>query len=245
MKIISIINNKGGVGKTTTAFNLAHYLAKEGRRVLVVDLDSQKNLTTNLTKKRISKSKPSIGDYLLERTQFYDPTEINNKLHLISSGNTEEDITLLSEEGINADKKLDLFLSKLEKIYAVVIIDTAPSFNLYTRSAMHAGKVYCVLNAGQNEIKGMVSTSSELAKYNKKLEGIILIKKDVSKLFESTKEYLQKKYQKTIFNTVIRKNISLAESIFENKSIFEYSPRSNGAKDYKALSEEIIEREGL
>lgn len=243
MKTISIINNKGGVGKTTTAFNLAHYFTKKGLMVLVIDLDSQKNLTTNLTKEEIVKF--SIGDYLLKRATYYDPTTINSNLHLISAGNTEEDITLLSEEGTNAHKKLDLFLESIKNIYDVILIDTAPSFNLYTRSAMHAGKVYCVLNAGQNEIKGMVSTSSELAKYNKKLEGIILIKKDVSKLFESTKEYLQKKYQKTIFNTVIRKNISLAESIFENKSIFEYSPRSNGAKDYKALSEEIIEREGL
>ena len=83
MKIISIINNKGGVGKTTTAFNLAHYLAKEGRRVLVVDLDSQKNLTTNLTKELIDK--PSIGDYLLERIEFCHPTIITSNLHLISS----------------------------------------------------------------------------------------------------------------------------------------------------------------
>ena len=243
MKIISIINNKGGVGKTTTSFNLAHYLANNGRRVLVVDLDSQKNLTTNLTKELIDK--PSIGDYLLERIEFCHPTIINSNLHLISSGNTEEDITLLSEEGTNAHKKLDEFLKTIEAVYDVVIIDTAPSFNLYTRSAMHAGRVYCVLNAGQNEIKGMKATEIVLSKYNKKLEGIILIKKDISKLFESTKDYLQKQYQKTIFNTVIRKNIALAESIFENKSVFEYSPRSNGAKDYKALSEEIIEREGL
>lgn len=243
MKIISIINNKGGVGKTTTAFNLAHYLAKEGLMTLVIDLDSQKNLTTNLTKN--TPTVPSIGDYLLKRVDNYNPTIINSNLHLISSGNTEEDITLISEEGINAHKKLDLFLESIKTIYDVVIIDTAPSFNLYTRSAMHAGRVYCVLNAGQNEIKGMKATEKELVKYNKKLEGVILIKKDVSKLFEETKLYLQKQYQKIILNTVIRKNISLAESIFENKSIFEYSPRSNGAKDYKALSEEIILREGL
>ena len=112
MKIISIINNKGGVGKTTTAFNLAHYLANNGRRVLVVDLDSQKNLTTNLTKEKIITA--SIGDYILKRTDCFDPTIINSNLHLISSGNTEEDITLISEEGINAHKKLDEFLKTIE-----------------------------------------------------------------------------------------------------------------------------------
>ena len=97
MKILSIINNKGGVGKTTTAFNLAHYFAKKGLMTLAIDLDSQKNLTTNLTKDKIKKF--SIGDYLLKRTDYYDPTIINSNLHLISAGNTEEDIMLLSEEG--------------------------------------------------------------------------------------------------------------------------------------------------
>lgn len=244
MKIISIINNKGGVGKTTTTFNLSHYLAKKGKKVLVIDLDSQKNLTTNFTDENISSS-PSIGDYLLERMYKINPVIINENLHLISSGETEKDISLLFEEGINSHKRLKFFLEELNEIYDIAIIDTAPSFNMYTKSAMYAGEVYTVLNSGKNELNGLEATKEELEIIQKKLKGIILIRKDNSKLYEKTNQNLDQNYSDIKLKTVIRQNIALSESIFENKSIFDFAPKSNGAKDYKDLSEEIIIRENL
>ena len=136
MKIITICNNKGGVGKTTTVFNLAHYFAKQGFKTLAIDTDPQLNLSVNLGITNFSKT---LGDYLLNRTATFEPAIIDKNLHLMSAGaNTEEDMTELKNQGPMYYKKLKDFLSTIQDKYDIVVIDTAPAFNSYTTSAIYS-----------------------------------------------------------------------------------------------------------
>ena len=108
MKKISIINNKGGVGKTTTAFNLAHFFSKAGYKTLAIDLDPQQNMVRNFG---MDEKKTTIGDYLLGRTDDYEPIVINDNLHLIPAGNAENDMQLLTSESPLYFEILNEFLS--------------------------------------------------------------------------------------------------------------------------------------
>ena len=98
MKKIAIVNNKGGCGKTTTVFNLAHYFAKQGLKTLTVDTDPQLNLSTNFGV-NVNELNFSLGDYLLERSNEFEPEMLNENLHLISAGpEAEKDMEELKEK---------------------------------------------------------------------------------------------------------------------------------------------------
>ena len=182
MKKIVIANNKGGVGKTTTVFNLAHYYAKKGMRTLMIDTDPQLNLTMNCGV-NIEELHASLGDYLLERVNSFEPEEIEENLHLISAGaNAEKDMSDLKSQGLYYYQLLNDFLDYVSGYYDIVVIDTAPAFNAYTTSAIYASSVYPVLIPGINELAGLNATIDFAKELGKEISGIILIKKEKTAL---------------------------------------------------------------
>ena len=177
MKKIAIANNKGGVGKTTTVFNLAHYYAKKGMRTLMIDTDPQLNLTMNCGV-NIEELHTSLGDYLLERVNSFEPEEIEENLHLISAGaNAEKDMSDLKSQGLYYYQLLNDFLDYVSGYYDIVVIDTAPAFNAYTTSAIYASSVYPVLIPGINELAGLNATIDFTKELGKEISGIILKKR--------------------------------------------------------------------
>lgn len=243
MKIITICNNKGGVGKTTTVFNLAHYFAKQGFKTLAIDTDPQLNLSVNLGITNFSKT---LGDYLLNRTVTFEPAIIDKNLHLISAGaNTEEDMTNLKNQTTMYYTKLKNFLMTLKDEYDIVVIDTAPAFNVYTSNSIYAGNVYIVLTAGGNELLGVKATIDFTKNLNKDISGVIMIRKEKTSLSHKIQKQLEKSFSDYMLKTIIRKNVDLCESAIRNQSIFDYKKHSNGAKDYKKLGDEILKKEGL
>jgi len=115
MKKIAIVNNKGGCGKTTTVFNLAHYFAKRGLKTLTVDTDPQLNLSTNFGI-NVNELNFSLGDYLLERSNEFEPEILNENLHLISAGpEAEKDMEELKNQGPYYYQLLNNFLENLSE----------------------------------------------------------------------------------------------------------------------------------
>ena len=246
MKKLVFANNKGGVGKTTTAFNLAAYFAKKGYKTIVIDTDPQGNLTTNYGITEENFGVPSVGDYLLKRTTEFEPLEIKENLDLIPHGATaESDMKDLLNSSPYYFERLDNLLNSIENEYDIAIMDTAPAFNSYTTSAIFTGNIYILVMPGQNEIKGLNTTIEYTEELKKTISGIILAKTENTALSNITSDKLRVAHPELLLNTQIRKNVALGESILENKDIFEYNHSSNGAKDYEALGMEILKREGL
>lgn len=245
MKIICICNNKGGVGKTTTAFNLAWYFAKKGLRTLAIDTDSQQNLSDNFGVDFVGYK--GLGNYLLEDRNEFEPIEINKNLHLLIGGeNIEQDMLDIKNTGPLYYTLLDNFLKNFKENYDVVVIDTAPSFNTYTASAVFAGEIYVPMIPGLNEFKALDSTISFAKKFGKEISGIILTRIETNTVItQYTNDLLEELYKKYFLKTKIRKSVTLGESIMMQKSIYDYAKKSKCAEDYKTLGEEIIKREGI
>ena len=241
MKKISIVNNKGGCGKTTTVFNLAHYFAKQGLKTLAVDTDPQLNLSTNFGV-NVNELNFSLGDYLLERANGFQPQMLNENLYLISAGpEAEKDMEELKNQGPYYYQLLNNFLEN----YDVVIFDTSPAFNAYTTSAIYTSSVYPVILPGINELLGLNATINFTQGLGKDISGIILIRKEKTALSDQIQEQLQEEYKDYLLKNIIRKNVALSECIVTHQSIFDYSKNANGAKDYSNLAEEIMKKEGI
>jgi len=245
MKKIAIVNNKGGCGKTTTVFNLAHYFAKQGLKTLAIDTDPQLNLSTNFGV-NVNELNSSLGDYLLDKVKKFKPEILNENLHLISAGSeAERDMEELKNQGPYYYQLLDRFLENLSENYDIIIFDTAPAFNAYTTSAIYTSSVYPVILPGINELLGLNATINFTQGLGKDISGIILIRKEKTALSDQIQEQLQEEYKDYLLKSIIRKNVALSECIVTHQSIFDYSKKSNGAKDYSNLAEEIMKKEGI
>ena len=245
MKKITICNNKGGVGKTTTVFNLVWFFAEKGLRTLAIDTDPQQNLTDNFGVN--IEGYEGLGDYLLEHNNKFEPVKINKNLHLLIGGEKiEQDMIDIKNTGPLYYTLLDNFLKKIEQDYDIVIIDTAPSFNTYTASAVYTGEIYIPMIPGSNEFKALNSTIKFASDFGKKITGIILTRTETNTaITQYSNTLLEENYKEYFLNTKIRKTVMIGEAIMMHKSIYDYAKKSKCAYDYRTLGEEIMKREGL
>ncbi len=256
MKIISIMNQKGGVAKTTSTRNIAEVLKNEGNKVLLIDLDPQANLTSsfNIDKKvnnktiyklfklQTEKKEYQIEDYLVDVNGiFLIPNNIRmSKADLEFGGFTSREHIL---------KKIMKNFTGEEFDY--VLLDCPPALNLITYNALSvSNKVYIPLEAESFSLEGiadMLDTINEVKEdLNESLEigGVFITKfKKNTNLHLTIEKNIEKYFKEKILKTRIRENIKVAESIAMKKSVVEYDKKSNGAKDYIALTKEIIKRE--
>jgi chromosome partitioning protein len=259
MRRIAIINQKGGVGKTTTAVNLAAALARTGQRVCVLDLDPQAHATTHLGIEPDGKS-PSMYDVLIDSKPLAEVRkQVEERLWLAGS-----DINLAAAEVelagvVGREVILRDLLQADEGEFDFVLMDCAPSLGVLTLNALAAAtEVFIPLQPHFLALHGMGKLFETTALVSKRINPGLQVTGIVMCLYESStklaqevqrdlQEYLNRAKgtpvpwaKARVFATRIRRNIKLAECPSFGKSIFAYAPGCHGADDYEALAREVL-----
>ena len=251
-KIISITNQKGGVGKTTTCVNLASYIADMGKKVLLIDMDPQGNACSSVGVE-IEKGQKSIYEVLLSEIQINEAVypSVLKKLDVIPSNvdlaAAEVDLVYLD----NREKILKDALITLKDAYDYIFIDCPPSLGLLTVNALTATDsiiipIQCEYLAlvGLGQLMNTVRLIKKHLNPNIEIEGVLLTMKiNRSNLVNQVSEEIKKYFDSKVYETVIPRNIRLAESPSHGKPILLYDGRSKGAFAYKALAEEFLSKQ--
>lgn len=252
MKTISIFNQKGGVGKTTSVVNLAVALSKLDKKVLVIDFDPQANTTTGLgfDKNELEKSiykmfydeGDNYKDYILKSEEGPYLIVSENSL----SGLEVELVSLDQEERL---KMLSQIIEEIKKDFDIILIDCPPSLGLLSLNALVASDSiiipiqteYYALE-GVSELLKTYQTIKESIKEDLEIEGVLLcmFDKDTDLSYEVVEE-VKSFFKEKVFSTMIPRNIKLAEAPSFGKSVISYDEKSKGARAYLYLAKELVE----
>lgn len=249
-RIISLANHKGGVGKTTTTASVGSILAGKGYKVLLVDLDAQANLTSSLLKQDVSES---IYTALVSKSSTLPvyPVCSNGSLDLVPASLELAQADLELSSRIARERILANLLESYKTSYDYILIDCPPSLGLLTLNAITASD-YVIIPLvaevlpfnGLKMISDFVFTLKKILNPKVDILGILITRWEMTKLSKTIEAGLRKELGDKIFRTKIRKNVTIAQAPLEATNIVAYDPKSNGAVDYQAFTEEFIERIG-
>jgi len=252
-QIITIVNHKGGVGKTTTAINLGIGLAHSKKKVLIIDLDPQANLTQSMG--ILDEQTQTIygalrGAYSLPTMTVngvdITPSELNlcgAEIELTGNLGREFILRDLLEE--HGQGQTEAIVSK----YDFIIIDAPPSLGLLTTNALACSN-YVVIPVqseylalqGLNKLHGVIELVRQKLNPGLKILGVLLTRYDSRKVLnKNIEEALRGTFEGRVFNTVIRENIAIAEAPAMGQDVITYAPKSNGAQDYLQFTNEALQ----
>lgn len=250
-QIIAVANQKGGVGKTTTAINLGAALAKLGQKILLIDIDPQGNATSGLglSKKEIKKciynilvDEVSVEDVVIS-TRWANLDLVPASIQL--AGAEIELVPMVSRED-----KLKRALIPIKDKYDYIFIDCPPSLGLLTLNALNAAHgilipIQCEYYAleGLGQLMNTISLVRKHLNENLRIEGVVLTMYDVrTNLSEQVAEEVRNYFKQYVYETIIPRNVRLSEAPSYGQHILEYDPRSKGAELYLLLAGEVIKR---
>jgi chromosome partitioning protein len=251
--IIATIQSKGGIAKTTSCINLGHALVMEGKKVLIVDLDSQGSASLSLGVPR-SRLSPSIAEVLFEETPIEETireTSINN-LHLItgSMALANFDVAMANRDG--RESVFKGVINSINHKYDYILLDCPPSLGLLPINAIVACHHYLVpAQPHYLAVEGTVNLLEAIDRVKAgigakcSLLGILLTLVDARPT--ATKEVIdmiRQQFKASVFSTEVKQNIRLAEAPSHGKTIFQHDWSSSGAQAYQALAKEVLERTG-
>jgi chromosome partitioning protein len=251
-RVFAIANQKGGVGKTTTAINLAASLAANDLRVLVIDSDPQGNATTGLGVAK-DPDRPSLYQVLLEGVPARDAIQATDLegLHLISADKNLVGANLELVGIPNREFRLRERITDIREDYRFVLIDCPPALDLLTLNALIAADsvlvpIQCEFFAleGVSELMDTIDRIRDSFQHPLQVEGILLtMYDDRTNLTRQVAADLREFFGDQVFRTIIPRSIRLAEAPSFGKPILGYDPRSRGAESYIKLAKEILDHE--
>jgi chromosome partitioning protein len=245
-RILAILNHKGGVGKTTTCFNLACAYADQGLKILAVDLDPQSHLSVSLGFKQTDLI--GVDDLFLEQGNVSELIEsVRENLDLLPAGYRLGEVEKLASQGRKQAVVLDKALSGIAQDYDLILIDCPPTSGLLNFNALFAAQEVVIPVSGDylslQGLSKLLRTLKSAEKYlQRDIKFWIALTRFASRrrLANQVKEKLEKYFPDRLLATVVRENAPVAESPSFGKSIFDYSRRSNGAKDYASLADDLL-----
>jgi len=251
-KIYAIVNQKGGVGKTTTAVNLGASLAESGKRVLIIDVDPQANATSGVGLKvaEIDKTLFDLLNDAVSIDQTIYPTSVEN-LHVIPAGADLSGavVTLLNKE--NREYLLKDALVPVSDLYDFILMDCPPSLGILTINALAAAQkimvpVQCEYYAmeGLSRLMDLVELMKRDVNPDLELGGIILTMFDPrTKLNQEVVKETRKHFTTLVFDSIIPRNVRISEAPSFGQPISVYAKQSAGADAYRKLAKEVIANE--
>ncbi len=251
-KIIAFTNQKGGVGKTTSAINVATSLAVSELKTLMIDLDPQANATTGLSD-LFEKNKSNIYNVLIEKESILSSI-IKTKLNFLDVVTSTNDLVGAEIElvsMIGREYRLNECLLEIKDEYDYIILDCPPSLGLLTLNALSASNsvlipIQCEYFAleGLSQLLQTVRLVQRHLNKDLDIEGVLITMYDSRlNLCKQVEKEVREYFDGTTFETMIRRNVRLSESPSFGKPILLYDANSSGAQDYLTLVQEIINRE--
>ena len=252
-RIFVFVNQKGGVGKTTSAINIGAYMAELGKKVLLVDFDSQGNMTTGVG---LAKDKPTIYELMIEEKtagETIRKTAVNN-LDAIAASIDLAGFSIEIVEKVPDEKERVFFLKNaldpLRGEYDYILIDCPPSLGLLTMNGLVAADgVLIPMQCEYFALEGLALLIKSMKRVRKlynpelKIEGVFFTMYDSrTRLTHAVVEKVKEGFPDELYNTIIPRNVRLSEAPSHGKPICLYDPGCVGARTYKNLAQEVISR---
>ena len=247
-KIIAVANQKGGVGKTTSAVNIAAGLAVMGKKVLLFDLDPQGNASSGLGVEPAGKK--SSYDVMMGETAAKEAVFDTKWCDVVPSDNNLAGAEIEFQEVEDKEKLLHSYLEPVRDQYDFIIIDCPPSLNILTINALTAADtvivpIQCEYYAleGLGQVLRTIDLVKRKLNPDLELEGVVFTMYDArTNLSLEVVENVKSNLNRTIYKTIIPRNVRLAEAPSHGMSINQYDTRSTGAESYRMLAAEVMSR---
>jgi chromosome partitioning protein len=252
-RVIAVLNQKGGVGKTTTTVNVAAYMAKQGKKVLLIDLDPQGNATSGLGINKLELNK-TMFNALVDQAKLEDiviESSIKN-LNILPANADLAGVEVQLAAVSGRESRLRTFLANSAYQYDIVLIDCPPSLGLLTVNALAASSdVLIPVQTEYYAMEGLGQLIQVIQRIQQGLNptlqilGVVMTMYDSrTSLSEQVKSEIIRVFGDLVFKTVVPRNVRLAEAPSHGKPVMEYDKWSKGARAYKNLTKEVLTRVG-